>query len=970
MAKQTKATVSNSAPSAERKPGRSISRPNLYAIIVFAFSFIIYTNSIFNDYNMDDELVTRNHRLTSKGISAIPEILTSPYYKDKGGYEYEYRPMVLISFAIEKSFFGEHAGMSHFINVLLYALLCVLLFYMLSRLFKAYNPVFALLIALVFAAHPIHTEVVASIKNRDEMLAFIFGLSALWYAVAYAEEQKIWQLLLVPVFMLLGMLSKATTLTFSMLIPATLILLTTARLSVIIGITTLLLIPSLMFGHLYTVKQVIGVVAAVYAAVVGLYILRNLSTVVENIKNAFSRKGSKEIEETELPSSSDNTVEAIDFSFVEKPLVFIPFVIVSLLAALTSLWGIYMGDAWIVGPSLGILALIYAFGNRGMRLVLALPLSLLAIYMVARFGGRIYPMFEASLIGLLALQLLDKDKRFQLLGLIGTVVYVAVSMLILHHTIFLGLLFFAGIYNRRFLIPSLALMAASVAWAIFLSVKAGSISFKYISYPLLYAMFFLLYTNRQKYLQHIAVLLLPIIGTVYFTMYDVYNSKSAAAVVNYTYTTAGNARVPDITPVNANRVLIYHEWPILPNEAFDVRLGTSLMVLGRYLKLIFMPYPMSYYYGYPYLDKVDMTNFGSIVSLVLHLALLGLAVFYIRRKPILSYGILFYLIAIAPYTGLILPVPGIMGDRFLFIPSLGFAILVVYLLSLLFKNIFSNDGVDLKTLSAPMKYSLLALLLVYSGLTIARNNDWENPVHLFAKDIKVVPNSAQAQYLMGVHLFRAAAAQTDLKQRMELSEQAIEHYKLTTVLYPPFMNPWYDVGNTYTLLGEQYFDLGDRRKSAQYYDSAMVYFENTVRIDTTFTKPYFTMGRLAQSKGDYAKATEYYARYLKTFPDQLDASSNLSYSYFMLKQYDKSVAVSQNFLKRNPNTYEPLVNIGKTYLEQNRLDSAMFYYEAAYNLNRNNGNMVKFLYDLSTRLGDDQKMEYYGRELNRVGGRR
>ncbi len=70
---------------------------------IFLFSFVIYANTIPNDYNLDDELVTQNHRLTSKGISAIPEIFTSPYYEDKAGYKYEYRPIVLISFAIPSS---------------------------------------------------------------------------------------------------------------------------------------------------------------------------------------------------------------------------------------------------------------------------------------------------------------------------------------------------------------------------------------------------------------------------------------------------------------------------------------------------------------------------------------------------------------------------------------------------------------------------------------------------------------------------------------------------------------------------------------------------------------------------------------------------------------------------------------------------------------------------------------------------
>ena len=96
-------------------------------LLVFAFTFLVFANSVFNNYNMDDELVTQNHRLTSQGIKAIPEILASPYYSDERGNKYEYRPVVLISFALEHELLGENPHISHFINLLLYALMCICL---------------------------------------------------------------------------------------------------------------------------------------------------------------------------------------------------------------------------------------------------------------------------------------------------------------------------------------------------------------------------------------------------------------------------------------------------------------------------------------------------------------------------------------------------------------------------------------------------------------------------------------------------------------------------------------------------------------------------------------------------------------------------------------------------------------------------------------------------------------------------
>ena len=88
-----------------------------YYLILAALVFIVFGNTLFNGYNMDDHLVTQNHVYTSKGISAIKDILTSNYYSNNADINFGYRPIVHISFAIEHQLFGEHASISHFINL-------------------------------------------------------------------------------------------------------------------------------------------------------------------------------------------------------------------------------------------------------------------------------------------------------------------------------------------------------------------------------------------------------------------------------------------------------------------------------------------------------------------------------------------------------------------------------------------------------------------------------------------------------------------------------------------------------------------------------------------------------------------------------------------------------------------------------------------------------------------------------------
>jgi hypothetical protein len=61
---------------------KEINHLGKYYLILAALVFIVFGNTLFNGYNMDDHLVTQNHKYTSKGLSAIKDILSSNYYSN------------------------------------------------------------------------------------------------------------------------------------------------------------------------------------------------------------------------------------------------------------------------------------------------------------------------------------------------------------------------------------------------------------------------------------------------------------------------------------------------------------------------------------------------------------------------------------------------------------------------------------------------------------------------------------------------------------------------------------------------------------------------------------------------------------------------------------------------------------------------------------------------------------------------
>ncbi len=187
------------------------------------FTTVIYINSLGNGYNMDDTLVTVQHVKTSRGLEAIPEIWTSPYFEDAAGNHYGYRPTVLTSFAIEHALFGESSFVSHLINLLLYIAL-VLAVVGLLRSLLPYQLRIILIAGFLFAALPIHVEAVASIKNRDEILAMLFAALA---ALSFDQLIKTnhWkQLLLIGIFATLSVTAKKSAIPIVLVYPLLLLI--------------------------------------------------------------------------------------------------------------------------------------------------------------------------------------------------------------------------------------------------------------------------------------------------------------------------------------------------------------------------------------------------------------------------------------------------------------------------------------------------------------------------------------------------------------------------------------------------------------------------------------------------------------------------------------------------------------------------------------------------------------------------
>lgn len=198
---------------AGKKDKRAI---QIICAFIFLSAFFLYANTLNHDYALDDDIYTKKNTYVQQGFSALKDIFNKgSLHGFNGVNDAQYRPLALLNFMIEVHFFGLDPHVSHFFNILFYGITCVILFLFLIKIFKNYHIALPAAAALLFTYHPIHTEVVANIKSRDEILSFLFGVISFYYLAKYIESKKRNHYIISVFVFFLSTLCKETSLMFA-----------------------------------------------------------------------------------------------------------------------------------------------------------------------------------------------------------------------------------------------------------------------------------------------------------------------------------------------------------------------------------------------------------------------------------------------------------------------------------------------------------------------------------------------------------------------------------------------------------------------------------------------------------------------------------------------------------------------------------------------------------------------------------
>lgn len=195
----------------------------LQGMIIFIVAFFVYLNSLKNGFIYDDELLIL-YNPSVKSYSNIPEIFTHHFFNKsitESNIKY-YRPITTITYLLNYKLFGINGFYYHLTNVLLHCINSLLLFWLGLFLFNKIengNSV-SLISAVLFAAHPIHTEAVTFISGRTDLLAALFMLISLIGYLKWRQTSKSLFFIISCVSFVFGIFSKEV----SLVLPALIVL--------------------------------------------------------------------------------------------------------------------------------------------------------------------------------------------------------------------------------------------------------------------------------------------------------------------------------------------------------------------------------------------------------------------------------------------------------------------------------------------------------------------------------------------------------------------------------------------------------------------------------------------------------------------------------------------------------------------------------------------------------------------------
>ncbi|MBU1012874.1 MAG: tetratricopeptide repeat protein [Bacteroidetes bacterium] len=379
---------------------------------------------------------------------------------------------------------------------------------------------------------------------------------------------------------------------------------------------------------------------------------------------------------------------------------------------------------------------------------------------------------------------------------------------------------------------------------------------------------------------------------------------------------------------------------------------TQIRVIVKYVQLLVLP--ISQNLDYDFVISKSLWGIDELISGVVVISLLVSAFTIYRKHPLISYGIAWFFITLMVESSII-PIRDVIFEHRLYLPMMGFAIILVLALIELLRKIKQGQLI--------MVFSLI--IVVYGCLTLVRNTVWKTKLALWYDVVQKSPAKARPHLNLGIayfHLFkpvpaieqfniankiependqvyynraeallvlnRTEDAIRDLNQSISLNDKfaeafdtrgiarlrmkdfdaAIDDCSKAIELKPELESAWFNRANAYLFKGEIQNALNDLNKAIQ--------------LNPNFAAALNNRGQVMLNLGKYEDAIIDLNKALEIEPRLSNAYNNRAKAFYAIRRFDLSIKDLNTSLQFNAKDGEVLKLRGICYLEQNNFEQA------------------------------------------------
>ncbi len=268
---------------------------------------------------------------------------------------------------------------------------------------------------------------------------------------------------------------------------------------------------------------------------------------------------------------------------------------------------------------------------------------------------------------------------------------------------------------------------------------------------------------------------------------------------------------------------------ILPEEFTEMFLFNKLSSYGKvltvakifafYIWLLVAPINLCLTHLLAFSESVfEVTTF---LSVLIVLFIIGIATLSCKKAPYLSFGLFWAFVALLPVSHLV-PIGVLLGERFLYIPSIGFCLAAAWLLALLWRIPLTESMA--RIVKVAVTVFVVLILLVFSFRTVDRNRVWENHYTLFSDVVEKYPNS-----------YRGHVGLASYYEEQGLLEDARRHYAIAFSITGPSVH-------IVLPLSRVEVKMGNLANAVQVLRMALVYKPDDPRIHYNLMLIYRAMG--------------------------------------------------------------------------------------------------------------------------------